>query len=99
MNPLALNKTRNNHNSTCGDLIAMGEQELAAFFNAVTELFGSEQAELSAQEWLHELVAANDLLTSTRDWRRITVKVSARLASRVSASSVSTPFPTLAYTG
>jgi hypothetical protein len=99
MNPLALNKTRNNHNSACGDLIIMAEQELAAFFRAVSELFGSEQAQLSAEDWLQELLAINDLPASTREWRLLTVNASARLARRVSTSSVSTPFPTLAYTG
>jgi hypothetical protein len=28
------------------------EQELASFFNAVKQLFGREQAELSAKYWL-----------------------------------------------
>jgi hypothetical protein len=85
MNQLALNHTAKNHVPTCGDLMTMAEQELAAFFSAVTELFGSEQAQLSAEDWLHELLAIsiNDLPASTREWRLLTVKVSARLASRL----------------
>jgi microcompartment protein CcmK/EutM len=46
-------------------------------------LFGSKQAELSAEDWLHELVAIDDLPASTREWRLLTVKVAARMANRV----------------
>jgi hypothetical protein len=52
-------------------------------------LFGPEQAKLSAEDWLSELKAINDLPASTREWRQLTVKASARLASRVSACSAS----------
>jgi hypothetical protein len=62
------------------------EQELGAFFSAVKALFGSAQAELSAEDWLHELPAMSRLPASTREWRLLTLKVSARLASRVNAS-------------
>ena len=47
----------------------MAERELSAFFNAITELFGSEQAELSAEDWLHELIEIDGLPASTREWR------------------------------
>ncbi len=67
--------------------MTMGERELSAFFKAITELFGSEQAELSAEDWLHELIEIDGLPASTREWRLITTKVLARLAGRVSASS------------
>jgi hypothetical protein len=70
--------------------MTMAERELSAFFNAVTQLFGSEQAELSAEDWLQELIEIDGLPTSTREWRLITAKASTRLASRVSASSLST---------
>lgn len=90
MNELALNKPPTNQNPTCRDLLKMAEQELAAFFSAVSELFGSEQAELSAEDWLTELVKINDSPASTREWRLLTIKVSARLAGRLNASSVST---------
>ena len=45
----------------CANLIPMAEQELAAFFNAVTESFGSEQAGLSAEDWLEELMVIDAL--------------------------------------
>ena len=92
MNPLARYKLSKNSNPRCPDLMMMAERELSAFFNAVTQLFGSEQAELSAEDWLQELIEIDGLPTSTREWRLITAKVSTRLASRVSASSLSTEF-------
>ena len=90
MNSLARYKPSNDSNSPCPDLMAMAERELAAFFNAITQLFGSEEAELSAKDWLQELIDIDGLPASTREWRLITAKVSTRLASRVSASSLAT---------
>jgi len=46
----------------------MAEHELSAFFGAVTELFGSEQAALSAEDWLHALINIDGLPASTREW-------------------------------
>jgi hypothetical protein len=63
---------------------------LAAFFNAVKLMFGREQAELSAKDWLDELARIDRLPSSVRDWRSVTVKASARLATRLNASSLST---------
>jgi hypothetical protein len=88
MNPLASNKPHRNPNPSCADLMPIAEQELAAFFHAVTELFGSEQAELSAEDWLHELIETDRVPASTGEWRLITAKVSTRLANRVHASSL-----------
>ena len=90
MNPLARYKTAKDPNSRCADLMTMAERELSAFFSAVTQLFGSEQAELSAEDWLHELIEIDGLPASAREWRLITAKVSTRLASRVSAPSLLT---------
>ena len=59
--------------------MTMAERELSAFFTAVSQLFGSEQAELSAEDWLHELIEIDGLPASTREWRLITAKVSTRL--------------------
>ena len=83
MNPLAPYKPPKNSNPGCADLAMMAEHELSAFFSAVTELFGSEQAALSAEDWLHELIKIDGLPASTREWRLITAKASTRLASRV----------------
>jgi hypothetical protein len=68
--------------------MTMAERELSAFFNAVTQMFGSEQAELSAEDWLRELAEIDGLPASAREWRLFTAKVSTRLASRVGASSL-----------
>jgi hypothetical protein len=89
MNPLARYKPSKNSNPPCDDFMTMAERELAAFFNAIAQLFGAEQAELSAEDWLRELIEIDGLPASAREWRLITVKVSTRLASRVSASSLS----------
>ena len=70
--------------------MTMAERELSAFFNAVTQLFGTEQAEVSAEDWLHELIAMDSLPTSAREWRLITAKVSTRLPRGVNASSPAT---------
>ena len=89
MNPRARYKPSTDFSPACTDFMTMAERELSAFFNAVTQLFGSEQAELSAEDWLRELIEIDDLPTSVPKWRSITAKVSTRLASRVRASSLS----------
>jgi hypothetical protein len=73
---------------------AVAERELTAFFNAVTQLFGKEQAELSAEDWLRELIEMEGLPPSTGGWRSITVKAARRLADRVKALYPSTQFTT-----
>jgi hypothetical protein len=72
-----------NFNPDCGDFLQMAERELSAFFGAVKELFGPEQAEISAEDWLQELTESDFLPASTGEWRRLTAKASNRLASRV----------------
>ena len=89
MNSLARYKAPKNSNQLCPDLMTMAERELSAFFNAVTQLFGTEQAKISARDWLRELIEIEGLPASAREWRSITAKASTRLASRVSASSLS----------
>ena len=90
MNPLARYKPSTNSNPRCADLMTMAERELSAFFNAVSRLFGSEQAERSAEDWLHELIEIDGLPTSAGELRLISAKVSTRLPSGVNASSPST---------
>ena len=81
MDELVLNRPLTTH-----DIMAMANRELSAFFIAVTELFGPEQAEALAEDWLQELMASHDLPASTRQWRMLMVTAAARLASRVNAS-------------
>ncbi len=76
-----------NYDPIRGDLMTMAERELSAFFNAVTELFGSEQAEASAEDWLRELMASDDVPSSVREWRTLTFADAARLARRVNTSN------------
>ena len=92
MNALAGYKPSKNFNFPCADVMTMAERELSAFFNAVTQLFGSEQAELSAEDWLQELIEIDGQPASTREWRLITAKASTRLPSGLNASSLSTEF-------
>jgi hypothetical protein len=89
MNPRARYEPSTNSNSGCADLMTMAERELAAFFHAVTQSFGSEQAEISAEHWLHELVEIDGLPSSAREWRLITARVSTRLPGGVNALSPS----------
>ena len=90
MNPFARYKPPTNFIPGCADLVTMAERELSAFFNAVIQLFGLEQANLSAEDWLHELIEIDGLPTSTHEWRLVTAKVSTRLANRVNSPSLST---------
>ncbi len=90
MNPLTRDKPSKNFDPPCSDLLRMAERELSAFVNAITQLFGSAQAELAAEDWLQELIEIDGLPASTREWRFITAKVSTRLARRLRASSLST---------
>jgi hypothetical protein len=74
MDQFAFNNKLKNRNSDCADLVPMAEHELAAFFGAVKKLFGSYQAGVSAEDWMHELLTADVLPTSAREWRLLTVR-------------------------
>lgn len=66
----------------------MAECELSAFFVAVEALFGSEQANLSAEDWLdaaQNVLDLNHSTTTRSDWRTITIIASSRLAHRMAA--------------
>jgi len=76
-------KEKSFSHSACEEQIKMAARELSAFFRAVDELFGAEQARLSTEDWLCELELRDALPRATsRDWRAVTVAASARLASR-----------------
>lgn len=70
--------------SSCADQMNMAERELSAFICAVTQLYGSEEAKLAAEDWLDEaeLMDSPPLLTS-RNWRAVTVAACARLANQM----------------
>jgi hypothetical protein len=98
MNQRAINQSSKDHTLDCADVMTTAEQELTAFFRAVVNLFGSELAELSADDWLIELMTTEALPSSIREWRGITLKASTRLAARVNASSITIPCQALAST-
>jgi len=65
----------------------IAERELSAFISAVTELFGPDQARLSAEDWLQEAELLDSPPRSiSRNWRAVTIAASARLANRVNAA-------------
>jgi hypothetical protein len=84
----AVDELTGNDCPTFARWMTMAELELGAFICAVTELFGSKQVSLAAEDWLDELLLIETPpgLTS-RCWRPITIAASARLANRVNASS------------
>lgn len=90
MNQFTIN--RQTENPVCANSVSLAERELAAFFGAVTELYGSELAEFAVEQWLRELEAIDYLPISAREWRWVTVKASVRLANRMNALSLSTEF-------
>jgi hypothetical protein len=66
------------------DQTHLAERELASFIGAVTQLFGPQQARVSAEDWLEEAELMDTPPRSTaRNWHAVTIAASARLASRV----------------
>src|SRR5882762_3264010 len=64
------------------------ERELGAFISAVTELYGAEQARLSAIDWLDQFESINDASESTtHDWRLVTVRAAVCLVNRLHVKS------------
>ena len=82
-----MKQTESFSNSSCTDQIHLAERELSAFTTAVAELFGAEQARVSAEDWLDELELMDASPRSTRrDWRAITIAASVRLANRLNVA-------------
>jgi hypothetical protein len=71
------------NNPGCGCLVSVAQRELGAFMRVVMDLYGSEEAELSAGGWLDELesIDVSTELTS-RTFRQLTIAAAARLAKR-----------------
>ena len=71
--------------STYEEQTHLAERELSSFVRAVTELYGPEQAEVSAKDWLEESDSIDILpFSPERHWRAVTIAASARLAKRLS---------------
>jgi hypothetical protein len=83
--------SNSNRKSNFGDLTVAAERELGAFVNAVSDLYGPDQARLAAEDWLLELEMmdmAPEL--SCRVWRTLTIVSASRLAVRLNAASSDT---------
>ena len=80
--------SNSNRKSDFGDLTAAAERELGAFVNAVTDLYGADQARLAAEDWLLELELM-DLVPelSSCVWRTLTIVSASRLAVRLNTAS------------
>lgn len=62
------------------DLFPLAERELRAFVQAVDHLFGAEQAQRSALDWIHEVeVMKWPVGDAIPNWRQATIRASARL--------------------
>jgi len=60
----------------CAELASIAERELAAFFQAVTELYGDTYARLMAEKWIHRFdVGQIPLQSARRACRIVTVLV------------------------
>jgi hypothetical protein len=74
-------------NSIYADQILIAERELSAFIRAVTQLFGSEEAKISAEDWLDESeLMDSPPLSTSRNWRAVTIAAAARLANRLAVA-------------
>jgi hypothetical protein len=78
-------------NSICKEQMQMAERELSAFISAVKELFGPEQSQLSAVDWLDES-ELSELMDSqsgytSRDWRAVTIAASAATCKSIERRS------------
>lgn len=75
-------------NSICGAETHGAERELSAFTGAVTELFGTEQARVSTEDWLEELTLLDmPSRPKERNWRAVTIAAAARLAKRLDTAT------------
>ena len=71
-------------NSLYTDQLHLAERELSAFIAAVRALYGLEQAELSAKDWMEESKLMDSSPRSElRNWRAVTIAASTRLANRL----------------
>ena len=73
--------TSRNSEPVCNEVMALAEHELSAFLHAIKQMFGPEQAKLSAESWLRQLIESDGLPASANEWRSITIKAATSLAS------------------
>jgi hypothetical protein len=64
-------------------LLFSAKKELSAFFAAVHQLFGAEQAQKAAENWIEELEELDwSSEASVINWRRVTIAAAARFVGR-----------------
>lgn len=83
MTPIACCGEWNSQKPVGSDLAKTAERELASFFTAVQQLFGAEEAQLAAGDWLEELEATRHFAAAAPDWRQLTINAAKRLVLRV----------------
>jgi hypothetical protein len=84
LRPIDADHWTNGDDLPCDPLAVTGKREFTDFIRVVTELFGPEQATLSAEDWLNE-VASKHSLPAPRsiEWKLVTVAAFARLTIRL----------------
>ena len=83
-----MNKQEPFQSPAYSELVRKTERELGAFISAVTELYGAEQARLSAIDWLDQFESINDVSGSTtHDWRLVTIRAATCLVNRLHVKS------------
>ena len=66
------------------------ERELAAFYSAVLNIYGSEEAQKAAEDWMEALTMMDwPAGASPVNWRLVTKFAIARLASRITGQLAS----------
>jgi hypothetical protein len=82
-----MQRTEQSYVELTAELLPDAEKELAAYAHAVLELFGSEQAQQSVEDWIRELELMElPVEGAIPDWRRLTIVAASRLAVRVQHS-------------
>ena len=74
-------------NSLYADQMHLAGRQLISVHRAVAQLFGTDQARISVEDWLDESGSIDASPRSThRDWRAITIAASVRLANRLNVA-------------
>jgi hypothetical protein len=76
----------------CAELASIAERELAAYFQAVTELYGDTYARLMAEEWIrHFDVGHIPIESARRACRLVTLSAAASVVERGIQCEVNKP--------
>ena len=73
-----------NQDSALARQMDMAQRELGAFLHVVSESFGSEEAAISADDWLDRVPILDCVLEpKPEDWRLVTIAAATQLAIRI----------------